>query len=251
MTKIRVLIADDEAPARNKMVRLLQNFPEVEVINVSSNGLDALENIQLLKPDVAFLDIEMPGLTGLEVAAQVPIDLPVHIVFATAYNEHAIKAFEVNAIDYLMKPFSEERLKLTFERMERKAYASNLEEVKGFSNVLANGDQSLANKIAVANGDRFKLIDPKEVIFIEVDERIPRLYTAEKSYILNLALEAIEKKLPSHQFIRISRSCIINIEEIKEIVLWFSNRYKIVMSNDKELMSSRERSKVIKSILKI
>ncbi|MCB0851361.1 MAG: response regulator, partial [Bacteroidetes bacterium] len=122
MSKFRVLIADDELPARNKMKRLLKKFDDVEIVHVAENGLDALEHIHSLKPDLIFLDIEMPGLNGLEVAENIDLETPPSVVFATAYSEHAIKAFELNAQDYLLKPFNEERLRATINKVtENKA----------------------------------------------------------------------------------------------------------------------------------
>ena len=115
--KIRALIADDELPARNKMKRLLDKMEGVELIYAAENGIDALDQIQELKPDVVFLDIEMPGMNGLEVVENISVKKMPAVVFATAYNEHAIRAFELNACDYLLKPFNEDRLRSTLEKI--------------------------------------------------------------------------------------------------------------------------------------
>ena len=250
MSKLRVLVADDEAPARNKMMRLLQGFDNIELVNISSNGEDALNNIILLKPDIAFLDIEMPGMTGLEVARQIPEEILTMVVFATAYNEHAIQAFELNAVDYLLKPFGAERLQQTLDKIEKMRPASALREIyDDLAEQLESGGNF--NKIPIPAADRFKLVDYADVVCIEVEERMTNIFTSDgKMYSVNSTLESYEKKLPPEQFIRISRSCIVNLHCIQEIVLWFSNRYKVILTNKKEVISSRERSKALKQLIK-
>jgi two-component system LytT family response regulator len=249
----RALIADDEAPARNKMVRMLQepNFEHVEIINISTNGLDAYQYIQLLKPDVAFLDIEMPGMTGLEIAESLPPELRPTIVFATAYNEHAIKAFELNAIDYLLKPFSIERLAQTFERIEaRKGERTDSEGGGDYVRLAEQLGMPAFTKIPVPIGDKIKLIDFDEVVSIEVEDRITHIYTLNKTYPINITLDTFEKRLPSTIFFRISRSAIVNVQAIQEIVAWFGNRYKVSLINKREVVSSREKSRALKAFFK-
>ncbi len=250
MAKLRVLIADDESPARAKMLRLLGSFDDVEVVNVSSNGQDALDNLRLLRPDLAFLDIEMPGLTGLQVAEQLDDDLPTRIVFATAYNEHAIRAFELHAIDYLLKPFGEERLRQTLDRVGRTESPSPTRLKQSLAE-LDRPDPAHLNKLPVPTADRYRLLDYSDILSIEVEDRTTVVHTRDKAYTLTTSLDALEKKLPPAQFVRISRSILINMNEIREIVLWFSNRYKIVLSNGREVVSSRERSRQLKQLLKI
>ena len=254
MAKLRVIIADDEQPARNKMKRLLTKIDKVDLIHVAENGLEALENIQSQKPDLVFLDIEMPGLSGLEVAESIDLEQMPAVIFATAYSEHAIKAFELNAIDYLLKPFNEERLRSAIEKV-----ASNREATKFDKEKLAEMLKSdvaneikvpFSNKVPIPTRDRYKLVDYADVVCIEVEERSVRLYTKERSYLLNHTLDTFERKLPSDQFFRVNRSCIIGLKHVKEIVIWFGNRFKIILSNDKEVISSREKSKILKQVLK-
>jgi DNA-binding LytR/AlgR family response regulator len=250
MTKLRVLVADDEAPARNKMMRLLQGFENVELVNLSSNGEDALNNITLLKPDIAFLDIEMPGMNGLEVARQIPDDVPTAVVFATAYNDHAIQAFELNAVDYLLKPFGAERIQQALDKVEKMRPASSMRDFYDELSEQMEGNSPF-NKIPIPAADRFKLVDYGDVVCIEVEERMTNIFTSDgKMYAVNATLESFEKKLPPDQFIRISRSCIVNLHCIQEIVLWFSNRYKVILTTKKEVISSRERSKALKQLIK-
>jgi DNA-binding LytR/AlgR family response regulator len=253
MSKIRVLIADDELPARNKMKRLLKKIEEVDLVHAAENGFEALEHIHELKPDLVFLDIEMPGMNGLEVAENIELEVMPSVVFATAYSEHAIKAFELNALDYLLKPFNEDRLRAVIQKV-LDSQTSNIDKGKIadiLKSELAEEIKSpFANKVPIPTRDRYKLIDYSEVVCIEVEERSVRLFTKDKSYLLNHTLDTFERKLPLDQFFRVNRSCIIGLKHVKEIVIWFGNRFKIILSNDKEVISSREKSKILKQVLK-
>ena len=254
MSKLRVIIADDEQPARNKMKRLLTNIDIVDLVHVAENGLEALENIQSKKPDLVFLDIEMPGLSGLEVAESIDLEKMPAVIFATAYSEHAIKAFELNAIDYLLKPFNEERLRSAIEKVANNREATKFDKEKlaeMLKSDIANEIKvPFSNKVPIPTRDRYKLVDYADVVCIEVEERSVRLYTKERSYLLNHTLDTFERKLPSDQFFRVNRSCIIGLKHVKEIVIWFGNRFKIILSNEKEVISSREKSKILKQVLK-
>lgn len=253
MTKLKILIADDELPARNKMKRMLDALEVASEIWEAENGLQALEQIRINQPDLVFLDIEMPGKTGLEVAEELAEDAPL-IIFATAYNEHAVKAFEVNAMDYLLKPFNQERLSASIQRALKNGHQGlDKEKIQSVKepNDAAEGVMPFSNKIPVPNRDRYKLIDYEEVVCIEIEDRNVRLFTKDKSYLLNHSLETFEKRLPSESFFRVNRSTIINFSQVKEIVIWFGNRFKIIMSNDKEIISSREKTKILKHVLKI
>ncbi|MEM9984186.1 MAG: LytTR family DNA-binding domain-containing protein [Bacteroidota bacterium] len=254
MATLRVLIADDEQPARNKMKRLLSKFNDGEVVGFAENGLEALEQIHKEKPDLVFLDIEMPGMNGLEVAENIDLDQMPAVVFATAYSEHAIKAFEVNAIDYLLKPFNEERLRSTVDKVQDNRSDSVLDKDKITeilrSELAEDIKTPFSNKVPIPTRDRYKLVDYADVVCIEVEERSVRLFTDERSYLLNHTLDTFERKLPSDMFFRVNRSCIIGLKHVKEIVIWFGNRFKIILSNDKEVISSREKSKILKQVLK-
>jgi len=253
--KYQVLIADDEVPARNKMERMVKQFDFLEIVHISPNGLDALENIDNLKPDIAFLDIEMPGLTGIEVAQNLAPGKVPYIVFATAYNEFAVNAFELNAIDYLLKPFNVERLQQTLEKIQqnpRGRFArENLKNIdKVAQDIEANSSFQFSNKIPIPTVDRYKLVDYDDVICIEVEERFTIIYTKDRTYTVSQTLDHFERKLPQNEFFRINRACIISLSKVKEIVIWFGNRFKIVLTNGKEVISSREKSKHLKHILK-
>ncbi|MEM6263090.1 MAG: LytTR family DNA-binding domain-containing protein [Bacteroidota bacterium] len=250
--KIKTLIADDELPARNKMKRLLDKIKEVELIHVAENGIDALEMIQELKPDLVFLDIEMPGMNGLEVVENLEIKRMPVIVFATAYNEHAIKAFELNACDYLLKPFNEERLRECLEKVYKGQQPLSKDKIASLrrADIVEEIKAPFSNKVPIPTRDRYKLVDFTEIVCIEVEDRSVRLYTEQDSYLLNHTLDTFEQKLPKEDFFRVNRSALIGLNHVKEIVIWFGNRFKIIMNNDHEVISSREKSKILKQVLK-
>jgi DNA-binding LytR/AlgR family response regulator len=260
MAKLKVLIADDEKPARSKMRRLLDKFDFIEIVHEAENGLDALQNIRALKPDVAFLDIEMPGLNGLDVASELSdADSAPFIVFATAYNEHAIRAFELNAIDYLLKPFNEERLGATLEKIQSRGKKEQVKEqqekIKGLSTDEEGETTDLdflpfTTKIPVPTFDRYILIDFDDVVCIEVEDRNTILYTMKENHTMNHTLEYFELKLPNDRFFRANRSALVGLSYVKEIVIWFGNRFKIIMKNGREIICSRERSRVLRDVLR-
>lgn len=253
--KYRVLIADDEAPARNKMERMIGQFEFLEIVHISPNGLDALENIDKIRPDIVFLDIEMPGLTGIEVAQNISPGKVPYIVFATAYNEYAVNAFELNAIDYLLKPFNAERLQQTLEKIQASPRGRFTEQAlknidKVAQDIESAGAFQFVNKIPIPTIDRYKLVDYDDVVCIEVEERFTIIYTNDRTYTVSQTLDHFEKKLPANDFFRVNRACIISLSKVKEIVIWFGNRFKIILTNGKEIISSREKSKQLKQILK-
>lgn len=254
MDNYRVIIADDEAPARSKMRRLLETADDVEIIHEAENGIEALEKIQELKPDVVFLDIDMPGLNGIEVAQNLQGKNMPYIVFATAYNEHALKAFDLNAIDYLLKPFNEERLVVAMDKIRNTGGSLRESAREQHERIDELVDENLkipfSNKIPIPTFDRYKLVDFDDVVLIEVEDRNTVLYTTDKSYSLNLTLDYFEKKLPADKFLRVNRSALIGLVHVKEIVIWFGNRFKIVLTNGKDVISSREKSKILKQVLK-
>jgi len=262
MPALRILIADDEMPARSKMRRLLAAIEDVEVVYAAENGIEALEHIHALKPDLVFLDIEMPGMTGMEVARGIELSPAPAIVFTTAYSEYALSAFEVNALDYLLKPFNEDRLQAVIDRVKSGQAKSPTRDVldqlsDDDDDVPADASeeaalrQALATKLAVPVRDRFRILDFSEISCIEVEERSVRLFAGKDAFVVNQTLDAFEKRLPMSLFFRINRSTVVGVGHIREVVIWFGNRYKIIMQDGKEVISSREKSRAIKQILKL
>lgn len=245
---INVIIADDEVPAREKMQLMLQTLPDITIDAVTKNGLEALQAIVDFKPKLAFLDIQMPGLTGIEVAENIPEDIDTKVIFTTAYQEYAIRAFELNAIDYLLKPFNAERLQMAIQKSGIKEDVQNIQKVR---QELVNTEITFSTKIPVTHRDKIILIDYSELMVITVEGRGSQLKTVDNEYYIGHNLDHFEQKLPMNDFLRVNRSEMINLKQIKELVIWFGNRYKIVMNNGLEVICSREKSKIIKRILNL
>lgn len=251
MSKIRVVIADDEEPARKKMQRLLENYEMIEVVSFAEDGLQALEQLVDWEPDVVFLDIEMPGLNGLEVVQNLPKNLHPIIIFCTAYQEYAVKAFELNSVDYLLKPVSKERMHATIEKIQKNLALLDLPKlpIEDIHQQLQQNGFQFNNKIPIPTADRYKLVDLEDIILVQVEDRITHIFTTEKRFMVNQTLEQFEKKLPSNTFVRVNRSAIVNLSHVKEFVIWFGHRLKLILTNGMEVICSRERSKSIKQLL--
>ncbi len=251
MSMIRVLVADDEEPARKKMQRMLEKYAEIEIVGFAENGLQALDMIVELKPDVVFLDIEMPGLNGLEVVQNIPKKLNPMIIFATAYQEYAVKAFELNSVDYLLKPINKERMEATINKIQKNlAFLETYKiPIDDLSNQLQQNGFQFNNKIPIPTADRYKLVDIEDIILVQVEERFTHIFTTDKQFIINQSLEQFEKKLPNQNFVKVNRASIVNLKHIKEFVLWFGHRLKLILTNGMEVICSREKSKSLKHLL--
>jgi two-component system LytT family response regulator len=232
MKPYTALLIDDEKLAVKRLTRLLDYYPEIiQVVGEACNGQEGLILIERLKPDLIFLDIEMPVLNGFEMLSQLQY-MPV-VVFVTAFESYAIRAFEENSVDYLLKPVEKERLQLTLERlkklrMENKSIDYNqqlfhaIEQLKPKKELIS---------IPVKMGERILLIRLEEIIYFEAEDKYVYLHTHEdKKYLIDYSLTTLEEKLPAF-FIRASRSVIINQRFIKEIQKYFSGRYVLLMNN--------------------
>jgi len=246
--KLLAIIAEDEIPAQKKMLRLIDAIPDIEVVGVASNGVEALDLIQQKKPDILFLDIEMPGLNGIEVAlALQEMDHYPHIIFTTAYNEYAVQAFELNAVDYLLKPINQERLIQAIEKVKQHASSHSRETIR---RIQESAFPSTLRYFPILAGDRYRLIPVEHIHMFEIIEKQIHIYADEGEFtISNVTLDTIEKRLPPDQFLRVNRSTIINLNCVKEIIFWFGSRYKIQMKNQKSIICSREKSRVLRDQL--
>jgi DNA-binding LytR/AlgR family response regulator len=218
--KTTVMIAEDEAPlARDLSTRLSAAWPELEIVAIANNGLDALDRINELRPDIAFLDINMPGLTGLQVAQQ--LEHKPHIVFVTAYSEHAIEAFEREAVDYLLKPVQDTRLKQTIDRLKtrlsEKEPAANLEALlSGLVNRLPNHERYL-KWIRAGVGNTIHNIAIEDVLYFEAEDKYTRVITKQFESLVRIAISELEAQLDSQIFQRVHRGTIVNLRAIKSI----------------------------------
>lgn len=228
---IHVLVVDDEAPARDELTFLLGRVPDVIVEDTAGNGQEALQKIFKLKPQVVFLDIQMPDMTGLAVCRELlnklkAADLPI-IIFATAYDQHALEAFEVNAVDYILKPFDEDRLQLTMEKVKRLLSQPASDSL---NRILALLERPQVEKIPVELNERILLLNPEEIIYCYIAERHVMIKTLEQEYKTGYNLYDLEDKL---HFLRTHKSYLVNPDRVREVIPWFNGTYNLVMSDEK------------------
>jgi two-component system LytT family response regulator/two-component system response regulator LytT len=261
-------LADDEQLARDEMAYLLGQIGGVELIGQADNGPAALETIRRLQPELVFLDIQMPGLTGFEVARRLLDDgSAAQIVFVTAFDRHAIEAFEVNAVDYLLKPVDPARLEIALDRARRRVAADrpdreprppeaggiNAAQLEKIVQLVADR-QSRKERLAVKVGERFVLMQADEIIFASMaDETIvvvADLHAGTSNY---RTLDELQASLDPSVFWRVHRSHLVNINKIKEIVPWFSRNYILRMKDEKatEIPVSRTQTKRLREYLKL
>jgi two-component system LytT family response regulator len=226
---MRALIADDEEPGRARLGRLLAAHPEIEVAGEARDGLEAVEKIELIRPDLLFLDIEMPGLTGFEVLQSVPAEVPLPLViFVTGYDQHALAAFDANALAYLLKPVEPERLAQAVERA-RKLSASSRERER-VRRVAREAPKQL-RQIVCRKRDRLLLLAPEEILWFAVEDAIVKAHTAADTFWVNYQLAELEASLPAETFFRVRREVLVNMTRIKEIRPYFKSGFLLIMAD--------------------
>lgn len=248
---MRALVVDDEELARLTLCRALESDADVEVVGQAADGVEAVDLINRLRPDVVFLDIEMPGLNGFEVLSNL-IELPI-VVFATAYDEYAVRAFETNAADYLLKPFSDNRVQQTLDRVRGRLKQGREEREASLKQLLAEfQDQrrEMPQRLAVRKGKRIVLVPIREIVRVAVEDSLVHVHTATERYLSDKTILDLESILSRSSFFRISRREIVNLEQVVEIIPWFSGTAKVKLINGLELDVSRERSRQLRELLR-
>ncbi|MCK8816911.1 LytTR family DNA-binding domain-containing protein [Natroniella sulfidigena] len=258
--KLRTVIVEDEFPARNELTYLLEGIKEVELVGEAIDGEEALELIKDKNPDLVLLDIQLPSKSGLEVAQEIQNwSIKPIIIFITAYDQYAIDAFKVNAIDYLLKPYDQERLLETIERAKNNYLTADYEEVEDkletFLTKLEVSDQfdlkPKIKKLPVETGrERIKLVPYQGLIVLYTKGGDVYAKTYDREYKVGLNLSQLEEKLKDDNFLRIHRSYLINLEEIKEVIPWFKGKYQVVMADQgaMKVPVSRSKVKILKKI---
>lgn len=238
--KIPVLIADDEAPARRKLARFLGEHADIEVVAEASNGVDAVDLIAMTKPELVFLDIRMPDLDGLGVAQAIAQnEKPPAIVFVTAFDQYAVDAFEVSALDYLLKPYDRERFDRALSRARRTMLgAQNGSRIADVVAQLRKEDRYV-KRMLVPNDGRSFFVAVGHIVRLEADGNNVTIHAKNGTYTLRSTLDALEARLDPEQFARVHRSHVVNIDEIAEINPWFHGDYKLSMKDGSEIAWSR------------
>jgi len=240
--RTRVLIADDEPLARERLRTLLSGAKWVELVAECQNGLEAIEGIERHQPDLVFLDVQMPGATGFEVIEALGRESLPLVVFVTAFDKYALRAFDVHAIDYLLKPFDRERfgqaLGRAREQLERRSHGDLerrlLELVQNLK-----GPSARLERFVIKSGGRVFFIRAAEIDWIEAAGNYVKLHAATEAHLFRETMNAIEARLDPDIFFRIHRSHIINIERVKELQPWFNGEYVVFLKNGTRLTLSR------------
>jgi two-component system LytT family response regulator len=225
---IRVLIADDEAPAREKLARWVAEQPGMVVAGFAEDGLMAAQHIERLRPEVAFLDVQMPGLSGLEVAAQLEESSAPLIVFVTAFDEHAVKAFELNAVDYLLKPYDKDRLLRALQRLRERLSTG---ESRTAAVAIARSQTASSERLLVPDGERLQLIDSTAIEWLEADDNYVHVHTAASRYLLRRTLQDLLMQLGEQRFVRIHKSAAVNLSAIASLTPLFKGDYEVELRN--------------------
>ena len=238
------LIIDDEKLARDLLREYLESFPQIEVIDECSKGSEAVEKINKLRPDLIFLDVQMPGMTGFDVLDE--IDHEPYVIFTTAYDQYAIKAFEKNAIDYLLKPLDEERFKLAIARAlkRRDTEHGNFEEL--LRGIKSEGKGSFDSHIFVQKSEKLFNLPVEEIIFLEASGDYTIITTKSDQFVSSSGIGKLEEILNPDTFIRVHRSTIVNLNFLKEIERHFNGGMVVKMQNGKSFPVSRTYAKVIR-----
>jgi two-component system response regulator LytT len=258
---INTIIIDDEKPARDELAFLLKGFPEINVIGQGKNGVEAVALIKEHSPDLVFLDVKMPGLDGFGVLKKLverKMKVP-HVVFATAFDHFAVQAFDVNAVDYVLKPFDKARVAKAIQRARREieAQTSPAERLEQLVNQLGNGVKPATTqpvKLLVKSQQRLLLVDAEDMIFAAIQDGLISVAATETDGSSNYrTLEELHAALDSESFWRPHRSYLVNIHHIKEVVPWFKSSYMLKMNDKKqtEIPVSRQQTKRLRELFKL
>jgi two-component system LytT family response regulator len=239
---IRVLIADDEALARKFIRRMLKDDHDVEIVGECSNGKETVAMIRKHNPDVVFLDVQMPEMDGFAVLESVGVERLPEIIFATAYEQYAIRAFELHALDYLLKPFDQARFKDAInhakERLRSERQNEGRMQISALLESIKNKPQYLDRVMIKASG-RITFLSVDEINWVEADDKYVRLHTGNISPMVRQTLSAMEAQLDPAKFRRVHRSALVNVERIKELQPLFSGEHSILLEDGTKLTLSR------------
>lgn len=271
MSNVRVLVVDDESLARQRIRRLLQAEPDVEVVGEASTGREAVQCIAELQPDIVCLDVQMPELDGFGVLRELgegPVPL---VLFVTAYDEHALRAFDVHAVDYVLKPVDADRFRTAFQRartqIQQSSAANRLGELlatvrrvsDGATTTNGNGNgtapatpgapSSFSSRILVKHDGRMFFVKVGDIDWIEADRNYVRLHVGKVSHTIRERISHLEESLDPRLFARIHRSTIVNLNRVREMQQWFSGDYVVILDNGTRLRLSRHyRDRVEKQV---
>ena len=239
---IRVLVADDERAARTRLTRLLGKTGDAEIVGESTDGASAIAQVGALRPDVLFLDIEMPEGSGLDVARAVASKTGPAIVFVTAFDQYAVRAFEVHAADYLLKPIGEERLAIAWDRVRNHLSRGDVgaERVLAALNELKTGTApKYRERLLGTREGRSTVIAAADVEWAEAAANYVKLHMAAGTHLIRESMSALESQLDPRRFVRVHRSAIVNVDQVREIQPWFSGDQVLILRSGAKVKMSR------------
>jgi two-component system LytT family response regulator len=243
---VRILIVDDEAPARAKMRRYVAESSDIEIVGEAETGVEAVERIAELQPDLVFLDVQMPELDGFGVIEAVGVESMPHVVFVTAFDEYALKAFEVRALDYLLKPFTPERFAAVIDRARAEIARTSSDDstalrskLEALLSAVATARPRYLNRILVHHANKALLLPVERIDRVEADRNYVRLHSGGTAFTLRGSLTSLAERLDPEKFLRINRSEIVRLDAVKELQPWFHGDYRVVMGDGTTLMWSR------------
>jgi two-component system LytT family response regulator len=236
MKGTRVLIVDDEALARERVRTLLEASDGVTIVGECSGGREAVDAIIDKRPDLVFLDVQMPDLNGFEVLEAVATEWLPAVIFVTAYDEYALKAFDVHAIDYLLKPIEPERFHKALARATKRDLLSFL-------------DAQPIDRLVIRTRSKVSFLKPSEIDWIEADGKHARLHAGSETHVVRHTLTRLEQRLAPHGFVRVHRSAIVNMDRIKELEPWFHGEFVVILKDGTKLTSSAAHSQALHRIV--
>ena len=238
--QIKALIVDDEPLARDRIREMLKEHPEIEVVAEARNGREAIDSVVSHTPDLVFLDVQMPDLDGFDVVQNLNVERLPAIIFVTAYDQHALRAFDAHAVDYLLKPFDEKRFHRALDRARE-----HVQKPNGFSEHLrellndVKSEQKEPDRLVVKSSGRVLFLKTHEIDYIEASGNYLTLHVGKETHLLRETMNNMESKLDGRKFMRIHRSTIVNLERIKELQPWFGGEYVVVLRDGQQLTLSR------------
>lgn len=249
---LRTLIVDDEPIARQILREELEQLDDIEIAGEAADGTAALAVIREISPDLIFLDLQMPGLSGFDVIRKLPSSgrIPM-VVIVTAYDQHAIQAFEAGAIDYLLKPISQDRLALAVERALRLCSrpAALAEQLANVQQVSESPNIRVARRIVARSGDEYLLLNAEEVYAFQAEGDLVWIITAKKRYLATQSLKVIQEKLQNTSFRRIHRKALVNIDHVRKMSTLSSQRWLVTLSNSQEFIVSKRQARNVRQLL--
>jgi len=239
----KVIIVDDETAGRTLIKEYLQSHPDLILVGEANNGVDAIKVINEFQPDLIFLDVQMPGLTGFEVLPHLN-EIP-QIIFSTAFDQYALKAFEVHAVDYLLKPYTKDRFDTAIQKIKTSSPTTPLTHL---AENLIMEKQDFPQRILVQSGKKLVTISVSEILWIEADGDYSRLHNQSNSYLSNYGISKLMEKLNPKDFIRVHRSAIVNVQHIDSLDK-YSSSYDLIMKNGDVVRVSRGYMENIKNLI--